>query len=710
MKRHIIILAASFTATLALGVLLADRQASATLNPTLAVTGKLFLSMDGLGINDPFGGTIEVGKPSGATVRTAFLACASISGGHVIADGEVTLNGIGVSWSQNISNGDFPSNTFGDVTSIVKPIVDAASAGRVLFSLAEGDFTYDIDGCALGVIFDDPAQSSDSTILVSFGGQATAGDSFAITLGEPLDLTDPSSRADMGLAISFGAQTVSGAAGSHLCGTESRMDSQIDVNGHRLTSCAGDQDDGVGFVSDGLLFTVGGLDDNNDNPADPFQRAADGALPRVEDDELYDLKPFVDTGDTLITVNTINPSDDDNIFLAYFVTSVPSVVGEGIVLAPASAVNLVASTHMVTATVVDDDGDPVVNRTVTFTIRSGPHTGLTANVPTNSDGKATFSYIGMSAGTDIIQASFIDSQQDEKESNTVEKIWQAPRCLPVPGSCDDGNPCTDDVCDPVNGCTQRPSPNGTQCETAGGCSVGTCAAGACTLGASCRCTLDAECDDSNVCDGTETCDVAAGSCRAGAALSCAQDTNTCTAEVCDPIAGCVSQVTGDGSACTVDKATGCVTGSCAAGACVEDPNCNVVITVAQDVVEIAPKAKTATITTTCSGAPGDQCAAQGFFESPPTAGAQRDASIAVTAAAATCAHATRDTAITKAAKKKIKKSGQAKLKLKLNPIGKCLLRQAGAQGLRVRVSGSVTPKAGGETKLLDILVRVVRRQ
>jgi len=197
MKRHIIILAASFTATLALGVLLADRQASATLNPTLAVTGKLFLSMDGLGINDPFGGTIEVGKPSGATVRTAFLACASISGGHVIADGEVTLNGIGVSWSQNISNGDFPSNTFGDVTSIVKPIVDAASAGRVLFSLAEGDFTYDIDGCALGVIFDDPAQSSDSTILVSFGGQATAGDSFAITLGEPLDLTDPSSRADM---------------------------------------------------------------------------------------------------------------------------------------------------------------------------------------------------------------------------------------------------------------------------------------------------------------------------------------------------------------------------------------------------------------------------------------------------------------------------------------------------------------------------------
>jgi len=305
-----------------------------------------------------------------------------------------------------------------------------------------------------------------------------------------------------------------------------------------------------------------------------------------------------------------------------------------------------------------------------------------------------------------------DCVDDGDVCNGTESCTGGECVLGAPLACTaDDDPCTQAACDPVTGCGQTPAPDGTQCETEGGCTVGTCAAGACTLGASCRCTVDGECNDGNVCNGTETCDVAAGACRAGLPLECNSDANTCTAEVCDRVAGCVSQVTAEeGEECQVDRESGCVSGFCtAAGACVEDPDCNVVFTVAQDVVEIASNAKSATIRTTCSGEPGDQCAAQGFFESPPAAGAQRDASVAVTAAAANCANVTRDTAITKPAKKKIKKSGQAKLKLKLNPIGKCLLRQAGTQGLRVRVSGSVTPKAGGETKLLDILVRVVRR-
>jgi len=295
--------------------------------------------------------------------------------------------------------------------------------------------------------------------------------------------------------------------------------------------------------------------------------------------------------------------------------------------------------------------------------------------------------------------------------NGVETCAAGECVLGAPLECPaDDNPCTQAACDPVTGCGQAPVPDGTRCETPGGCTAGTCAGGTCTLGASCPCTLDAECADGNVCNGAETCNVGTGTCEAGPPVPCVPDANTCTLEVCDPTAGgCVSQATRDGAACDVEKATGCVTGSCAAGACVEDPDCNVVFTVAQDVVEIAPNAKSATIKTTCAGEKGDTCTAQGFFESPPAAGAQRDASVAVTAAAVTCDNVTTNTAITKSAKRKIKKSGQAKLKLKLNPIGKCLLRQAGSDGLRVRVSGSVTPKAGGETKLLDILVRVVRR-
>jgi hypothetical protein len=212
-------------------------------------------------------------------------------------------------------------------------------------------------------------------------------------------------------------------AGSHLCGVDSAMDSQIDVNGTRWTSCAGNADDGVSTVANGNLFTVGGLDDSNDNPADPFQRAADGETPRVLDDELYNLKPFVNTGDTLINVNTINPSNDDNIFVAYFRTSVPSVVGEGIVLGPLAATNAIGASHTVTATVVDDAGAPVAGRSVSFMVESGPNAGASGSAATNASGQASFSYVGASTGTDTVVATMTDSHGMLKTSNEVTKLW-----------------------------------------------------------------------------------------------------------------------------------------------------------------------------------------------------------------------------------------------------------------------------------------------
>jgi hypothetical protein len=367
---------------------------------------------------------VEVDKPAGATVRSAFLSCAAAAFNSALTDSSVTLAGVPIAWDQNISNGIFPSNTFADVTSTVKPTVDAAAAGRVPFTIIEVS-PFAVDGCVLGVVLDNPTETKDSTVVVSFGGQATTGDTFAITLSEPLDLSDPESGATMGLGISFSAQDQFGVGGSHLCGTDTGQDSQIDVNGERLTSCAGNEDDGVGPISNGMLFTIGGLDDAADNPTDPLQRSADGQLPRVTDDELYDLRPFVAEGDTLITVDTLNPSNDDNIFLAYFVTSVPAIVGEGIVLAPASAANFVGESHTVTATVADDNGQPIVGRQVTFQVISGPHAGLNGTDDTDADGKATFTYTGTAPGSDSIQASFVNSSAEVEFSNTATKDWLA---------------------------------------------------------------------------------------------------------------------------------------------------------------------------------------------------------------------------------------------------------------------------------------------
>jgi hypothetical protein len=84
--------------------------------------------------------------------------------------------------------------------------------------------------------------------------------------------------------------------------------STITVNGTTITENAGNNDDGLGFAANGQLITVGGFDD-------PFS----ALLPSYADDhERYNLVPFITDGDTTITVDTFNGSQNDNIFLALF--------------------------------------------------------------------------------------------------------------------------------------------------------------------------------------------------------------------------------------------------------------------------------------------------------------------------------------------------------------------------------------------------------
>src|SRR5438094_868931 len=116
----------------------------------------------------------------------------------------------------------------------------------------------------------------------------------------------------------------------------------------------------------------------------------------------------------------------------------------------------------------------------------------------------------------------------------------------VPGTqptCDDGVVCTADSCDP------------TANNNTGAC-VNAPIAGCCTT--------DADCDDHDVCTGTETCEVATGMCHPGTAMVC-DDGNPCNGvETCDPAAGCQNGTQldcNDNLVCTndlCDPAIGCV--------------------------------------------------------------------------------------------------------------------------------------------------------
>jgi hypothetical protein len=378
---------------------------SASLQPFATESGKVTLSVDGLGI-DSSSGTIQVEKPAGATVRKAYLASASTGfSGYKIPDGDVKIDGTGVTWNlqKDYANSIQSYNYLADVTDIVKTKIDAAPAGRVDFTIDE---TGAVEGEILAVIFDDPAKTSDNTVVLFFGAQNVNGDSFNIGLADPVDLTDPDFGLDFSLGISYGWQGTS-------------QYSIIDVNGKRLTTSAGGYDDGQ--EANGALLTVGGLDDSTVNPADPY------ALPNGDsryDDELYTLLPFVADGDTVIKVDTSNPSNDDNIYFAALnARSATAISGEGILLSPVNAENPIHTQHTVTAKVQDDNGAAVPGKAVTITVISGPNAGVTGNGVTNNNGECSLTYTGNVVGTDVIEATFVDSAGKTITSNQATKKW-----------------------------------------------------------------------------------------------------------------------------------------------------------------------------------------------------------------------------------------------------------------------------------------------
>ena len=293
-------------------IFLLGSPALADLVPVVQETGNISVSVDAEGNNQTAGGTLRVEKPAGATVRRAVLMANShgVLGNRVIDNGDVILAGEPVDWQRSVFNGigsnaSFFHNVFGDVTSIVKPILDPSPAGEILIPVREVG-TQGINGTVLVVIFDDPSQPTLNTVILQFGGQDTDGDTFVINFAEPFD---PSiERAEMGLGIGHSFQGTSGTP----------MVNRIDVNGQRLTSSAGGEDDGTSV--NGALITVGGIGDSSDNPPNPFA----GSSGQRTDDELYDMLPFISPGDTQVEVFSVNPTDDDNIFFAYFFISAPS--------------------------------------------------------------------------------------------------------------------------------------------------------------------------------------------------------------------------------------------------------------------------------------------------------------------------------------------------------------------------------------------------
>jgi hypothetical protein len=280
--------------------LLSAGMANASLSVFQQYVGTNGISTDGWGSTTNTG-NITASVPVGSTVLAAYLY-SSMFFDLTVPTG--TLNGATVNYATQLgSTGGCCSlqASRANVTSIVKPVIDSGPGGIYNFAITEGKATQ--DGEALVVVYSN-ATLPTSTIAILNGFSAQAGDNSSISFATGLNPAAAGFQAEMRIGDGFSC-----------CGQKS----VITVNGQTLTNVAGNHDDGLSGDSNGALITVGGSND-------PFTVASPGtpANDYATDHERYDLRPYITAGDTTINIHTVNPSNDDNIFLEVF-----QVTGEG---------------------------------------------------------------------------------------------------------------------------------------------------------------------------------------------------------------------------------------------------------------------------------------------------------------------------------------------------------------------------------------------
>ncbi len=180
------------------------------------------------------------------------------------------------------------------------------------------------------------------------------------------------------------------------------------------------------------------------------------------------------------------------------------------------------------------------------------------------------------------------SCSDKNACNGIE-VCQSGQCKPgKPLVCrDDKNPCTAERCDANLGCVATNVADGTKCSITANCGAAgqQCKAGKCVAttkkcddgkpctndicnsNGSCKYTNVAagtSCGDMDVCNGEEVCN-SSGTCGTGTPVTCQDDGNPCTVESCDVDNGCASTPGNEGGACSLP---GGAAGQCAEGACV----------------------------------------------------------------------------------------------------------------------------------------------
>lgn len=215
-----------------------------------------------------------------------------------------------------------------------------------------------------------------------------------------------------------------------------------------------------------------------------------------------------------------------------------------------------------------DDGDPctVGDQCLGGLCKAGPD-----DLDCTDDNTCTQEWCAPGSGCQYLA---IEADCDDMDSCTFGDHCFQGQCVVLGQyNCNDGNPCTDDICEGAIGCAHvnnsKACSDGNACTVGDQCVSGTCAAGLlpmdCFVGNPCAdgfcdpelgCVMiadnDMPCDDGDACSIDDIC--VDGSCvGSGTQMQC-NDGNPCTLDWCDGNLGClhqdVSGICNDFNACT----------------------------------------------------------------------------------------------------------------------------------------------------------------
>ena len=306
----------------ALAMLAWVEEAGATLSVLQTFTGNELVSTDGCGSNTE-SCTLQSNIQAGSTIQAAFLYSATF-------DPTTNPNGITLSClnAVNCKGAATTTPTFtplgvnntgtglllqawrADITGFV--LANANLGSLTTWTVTEGGKTSILDGEAIVIVYSNlKAQPDTHSITILDGFAATTGDIVKIGFTAlPAGFT-----AHMFLGDSFSFDGLNPLAPDSISQV-----STITVNGAKITTVAGhcdDSQDGPEGCAEGALLTMGGS--NAGSKDDPFTPTpCDGIDCIGLDHEAYDLGRVFKAGDIAGIVNTLNTSNDDNIFLQVF--------------------------------------------------------------------------------------------------------------------------------------------------------------------------------------------------------------------------------------------------------------------------------------------------------------------------------------------------------------------------------------------------------